>query len=123
MARLCPSPARQRTAIAKLKSERDDLAGQVQSYEEATKIQRLDDLRLARITAGAVQVSVDMAKTEGGTAPLILISLLALASCGPKPAQLTGLDALDLEPRGGWTGEAHRNKAALLHASAAEKFG
>jgi len=60
----------QRTTIAKLKSERDDLAGQVKSYQEAAKIRRLDDLRRASITANAVQFSADMAKTEGGDAPL-----------------------------------------------------
>jgi predicted negative regulator of RcsB-dependent stress response len=60
----------QRTTIAKLKSERDDLAGLVRSYEEATKIRRLDDLRRADIAADAVQFSTDIAKTEGGDAPL-----------------------------------------------------
>jgi len=54
---------------------------------------------------------------------LILISLLALASCGHKAADLAGLDALDLEPCGGWIGETPRDNAALLNAAAAEKFG
>lgn len=54
---------------------------------------------------------------------LILISLLALASCGPKTADLAGLDALDLEPCGGWKGATPEDAKTLIRAAAAEKFG
>ncbi|WP_157771532.1 hypothetical protein [Thioclava nitratireducens] len=55
--------------------------------------------------------------------PWVIISLLVLASCGPKPGDLAGLDALDLEPCGGWTGATPRDDKTLLKAAAAEKFG
>lgn len=53
----------------------------------------------------------------------ILTFLLALASCGPKPSGLAGLDALDLEPCGGWTGPSPTDSRTLLMAAAAEKYG
>lgn len=60
----------QRTNIASLRAERDQLQTTIEAYKEATKLRRVDDMRRAEISAGAEQFDQDMAKEEGGDAPL-----------------------------------------------------
>lgn len=60
----------QRERLTSLKNERDDLAATVEGYKEAAKIRRSDDLRRSEISTAADQFEQDMAKQEGGDAPL-----------------------------------------------------
>lgn len=60
----------QRADIVSLRAERDQLETTVEAYKEATKLRRVDDMRRAEISAGAEQFDQDMAKEEGGDAPL-----------------------------------------------------
>ncbi|AQS46559.1 hypothetical protein BMG03_01130 [Thioclava nitratireducens] len=60
----------QRADIVSLRAQRDQLQATVEAYKEATKLRRADDMRRAEISAGADQFDQNMAKEEGGDAPL-----------------------------------------------------